>query len=63
MSELLNPLQIAGRLRKPSETIVRAIIQNDIPAHGVGIRSGLYDIDEVRAALDRAESEKKEIVK
>jgi hypothetical protein len=59
MSELLNPLQIAGRLKKQSASIIRVIIKNDIPAHKIGLRAGLYDIDEVKTALDRDEAEKK----
>ena len=58
MSELLNPLQIAGRLKKPPALVVKVIVQNDITAHKVGLRAGLYDIDEVKAALERIESEK-----
>ena len=60
MSELLNPLQIAGRLKKPPALIVKVIVQNDIAARKEGLRAGLYDLDEVKAALERIEAEKKD---
>ena len=58
MSELLNPLQIAGRLKKSPQVVVKVIVQNDIAAHKEGLRAGLYDLDEVQSALSRYESEK-----
>ena len=59
MSELLNPLQISGRLKKPPALVVKVIVQNDIAAQKMGLfRAGLYDLDEVKAALDSYESEK-----
>ena len=59
MSELLNPLQIAGRLKKNPAFIVRVINENKITPQKLGLRAGLYDIEELKVALQRIESEKK----
>ena len=60
MSELLNPLQLAAKLRKHPSEITKLINDNKITAHKIGLRSGLYDSDEVKAALDRIEAGKPE---
>jgi len=60
MSELLNPLQLAAKLRKHPAEITKLINDNQITAHKIGLRAGLYDSDEVKAVLDRIESEKTE---
>ena len=59
MSELLNPLQIAGRLKKSPQVVVKVIVQNDIAAQKQGLRAGLYDLVEVQSALSRYEESQK----
>ena len=59
MSELLNPLQIAGRLKKSPQVVVKVIVQNDIAAQKKGLRAGLYDLDTVQSALLRYEESQK----
>ena len=59
MSELLNPLQLAAKFRKHPAEITKLINDQKIMAHKIGLRAGLYDSDEVKAALEKKEQEQK----
>ena len=58
MNELLNPLQIAGRLKKTPTEVVRAIKANGIKPQVVALRGGLFDLSEVQSALEKPQEQK-----
>lgn len=53
---LLNPIQIAGRLKMKPIDVVKIINGNNIQAHKQGFRAGLYDLDEVQKAIPPKET-------
>jgi hypothetical protein len=57
---LQNPLQIAAILKiRPGD--VNAVIRiAGIQSHKVGLRAGLYDLDQVKAAVERTKQPKTE---
>lgn len=58
----LNPLQIAALLKAKPQEITSVIRNHNIPAHKDGFRAGLYDVDEIRSAVesDKTAAAKKE---
>lgn len=57
---LLNPLQIASRLKMKPIDVVKIINGNNIQSHTQGLRAGLYDLDEVQKAIPPKEEPKTE---
>jgi len=57
MSELLNPLQISDRLGEQPHLIVAVIKSNKIAPQRSGYRHGLYDLNEISAAVEKWEQD------
>lgn len=53
---LLNPIQIASALKMKPLEVVKIINGANIKPQKVGFRAGLYDLDEVKQAIQSKEN-------